>query len=108
MKFKELLEVLHPYTDINIFIDGTNTMTLFETSKPGLLTGGHQSYYNEHKDWDVVHAYPDHNAADGNYMAIRLQEPTTAHEHFYQAYEEGNTHLYCECGDSIPNTMGEY
>lgn len=107
MKFKELLEVLHPYTDINIFIEGTNTMTLFETSKPGLLEGSHQSYYNEHKDWHVVHAYPDNSDADGNYMAIRLEE-SLPHEHFYQAYEEGNSYLYCECGDSIPNTMGDY
>lgn len=107
MKFKELLEILHPYTDINIFIEGNNTTTLVETSKPGLLEGNHQSYYNEYKDWDVIQAYPYHNDTDGNYMAIRIEEPVS-HEHFYQVYEEGDSHWYCECGDSIPNTMGEY
>ncbi|ACP41687.1 hypothetical protein [Lactococcus phage P087] len=107
MKFKELLEVLHPYTDINIFIEDSNSLTLFETSKPGLLEGNHQSYYDKHKDWDVVHAYPDHNATDGNYMGVRIEAPIS-HEHFYQVYEEGDSHLYCECGDSIPNTLGEY
>lgn len=107
MKFKELLDVLHPYTDINIFIEGNNTTTLVETSKPGLLEGSHQSYYNEYKDWDVVHAYPDHDDYDGNHMVVRLEEPIS-HSHFYQVHEEGDSHWYCECGDSIPNTMGEY
>lgn len=102
MKFKELLEVLHPYTDINIFIEGTNSITLFETSKPGLLEGNHQKYYDEHKDWHVVHAYPDHDNHYGNYMAIRLEESTLAHDCFFESVEGDNLHDYCiECGKSI-------
>lgn len=102
MKFEQLLEVLHDYTDINIFIEGTNTMTLFETSKPGLLEGSHQKYYDEHKDWTVVHAYPDHNASDGNYMAIRLEKPIPVHDCFFESVEGDDTHAYCmECGQRI-------
>ena len=103
MKFKELLDVLHPYTDINIWIETDNAMTLFETSKPGLLAGNHQKYYKEHKNWNVVHAYPDRDDYDGNHMVVRLEEPTSAHDCFFEAVEGDNLHDYCmECGNSIP------
>ena len=102
MKFKELIEVLHPYTDIDIWIDTDDIATLFETSKPGLLKGNHQNYYDEHKDWYVVRAYPDHSTSDGNYMVIRLEEPTSVHECFFESVEGDNLHDYCmECGKSI-------
>lgn len=102
MKFKELLEVLHPYTDINIFIEGNNTMTLFETSKPGLLEGNHQGYLMKHQNWDVVHAYPDHSAADGNYMAVRIKRPDTPHDCYFVEIENDKDYLYCqECGQRI-------
>ena len=102
MKFKELLEVLHPHTDIDILIDTDDVTTLFETSKPGLLKGNHQNYYTEHKDWHVVHAYPDHDDYDGNHMVVRLEEPTSVHDCFFESVDGDNLHDYCmECGKSI-------
>lgn len=104
MKFKALLEVLHPYTDINIWIESDKAMTLFETSKPGLLKGSHQNYYNEHEDWNVVHAYPDHDDYGGNHMVIRLEEPTSVHICYFEELSHDNSRFYCvECGNSIPN-----
>ncbi|BBI90377.1 hypothetical protein H1N69_gp13 [Lactococcus phage phiQ1] len=102
MKFKELLEVLHPYTDINIWIEHDDTMTLFETSKHGLLKGNHQNYYTDHKDWHVVHAYPDHDDYDGNHLVVRLEEPTSVHNCFFESIVGDGIRDYCpECGKSI-------
>ena len=103
MKFKELLEVLHPYTDINIWIEHDDTMTLFETSKPGLLAGNHKDYYDEHKDWDVDYAYPDHSDIDGNHMIIKITDKPK-HICYFDALSHDNSRFYClKCGNSIPN-----
>ena len=100
MKFKELLEVLHPYSNVNVETD--ESISDFETSICGLLKGGHQTFYNTHKDWNVVHAYPDHDDYDGNHMVVRLEEPNSVHDCFFESVEGDNLHDYCmECGKSI-------
>lgn len=100
MKFKELLAVLDPYTDINL--DTDESIFYFETSKLGLLEGNHQKYYNEHKDWNVIDAYPEHSDYNGSYMVVSLEESILVHVCFFEAVEGDDIHDYCmECGDSI-------
>lgn len=100
MKFKQLLEVLHDYTDINVETD--ESITAFETSVPGLTHGTHGKYYDDHQDWDVVYAYPDFNMADGNFMVIKIREPKPPHDCFFESVEGDDIHAYCmECGQSI-------
>ena len=101
MKFKELLEVLHPYTDINVETD--DAIYYFKTSKPGLLAGNHKDYYDEHKNWDVDYAYPDHSDTDGNHMIIKITDKPK-HVCYFEELQHDNSRFYCvECGNSIPN-----
>lgn len=100
MKFKELLEVLHPYTDINI--ETEDLIAPFKTSKPGLLKGNHQYYLMKYQNWDVTHVYPDHSSIDGSHIVVRLEEPSSVHDCFFESVDGDNLHDYCiECGKSI-------
>lgn len=100
MKFKELLEVLHPYTDIDVETDDSSSY--FETSVGGLLNGYHKNYYNSHKDWDIVQSYPIHNDYDGDVMVIKITDKPK-HICYFNELQHDNSRLYClKCGNSIP------
>ena len=100
MKFKELLEVLHPYSNINVETD--ESISDFETSICGLLKGGHQTFYNAHKDWNVVHSYPYHDEYGETVMVIKITDKPK-HTCYFNELQHDNSRLYClKCGDSIP------